>query len=179
MHPVKIAWHRLVRCAHDRANAGQRGRASARLSRGLVATLAGAVLLGFGAAPAFAWDARTTEGTSRERAYTTTPLPPGGDQCSLGAPDSVRGLYDFSWACYAHDVCYQNHALNGRNRSRGDCDAILLTKARAECDSRHNRWNPKRYACRDIATYYWEGVRVAGTWSWNSCNPRAPNCPNR
>jgi hypothetical protein len=128
------------------------------------------VLLGFGAAPALAWDARTTEGTAAERRNTTTPLPPGGDQCSLGAPDYVWSLYDFSWACYAHDACYQNHQLNGRKRSRLDCDNIMLAKMVAECDSRHGRWNPKRYVCRDAATKYWGAVRAVGQPSWNSWN---------
>jgi hypothetical protein len=140
------------------------------LRSGLVAAAAVSVLLGFGAAPALAWDARTTEGTRAERANTTTPLPPGGDQCSLGAPDYVWSLYDFSWACYAHDVCYQNHQLNGRGRSRLDCDNIMLAKMVAECDSRHGRFNPKRYACRDVAARYWAGVRAFGLPSWNSWN---------
>lgn len=142
----------------------------APLRNGLLAAITASVLLVFGAAPALAWDARTTEGTQAERSNTTTPLPPGGDQCSLGAPDYVRSLYDFSWACYAHDVCYQNHQLNGRRRSRLDCDNIMVAKMGAECDSRHGQFNPKRYACRTTATHYWAGVRALGLPSWNSWN---------
>jgi hypothetical protein len=132
--------------------------------------LAAAVLLAFMAAPALAWEARNTEGTPAEQANTTTPRPPGDDQCSLGAPDKVRGLYDFSWACYAHDVCYQNHQLNDRKRSRLDCDNILLAKMRAECDSAHGRYNPKRYACRKAASTYYAAVRAVGEPSWRSWN---------
>lgn len=128
--------------------------------------VAASVLLCFGAAPALAWEARTIEGTEAERRNSTTSLPPGGDQCSLGAPDSVKDLYDFSWACYAHDLCYQNHQLNGQERSRSACDNILLAKAVAECDSR----NPKRRACQVAARAYWAGVRAAGKPSWESWN---------
>ena len=167
----RIAAHRrLVGCHHDQVPRGASRSTRSPLTSGLVAAVTASVLLGFGAAPALAWDARTTEGTSVERRNTTTPLPPGGDQCSLKAPDSVWGLYDFSWACYAHDVCYQNHQLNGRSRSRLDCDNILRAKAWAECDSRHGRWNPKRYACRDVANRYWLVVRAVGQPSWDSWN---------
>ncbi|MGI9099903.1 MAG: phospholipase A2 [Solirubrobacteraceae bacterium] len=165
-----VARRRLVGSHDDQLLGGPGRRRRARLRSGLVAAAAASVLLGFGAAPALAWDARSTEGTAAERRNTTTPLPPGGDQCSLGAPDYVWSLYDFSWACYAHDVCYQNHQLNGRTRSRLDCDNIMLAKMVAECDSRHGRWNPKRYVCRDAATKYWGAVRAVGQPSWNSWN---------
>jgi hypothetical protein len=165
------AHRRVVGSRHDPvlSQPGRRRRRS-RLRSGLVAAVTASVVLGFGAAPAFAWDARTTEGTAAERKNTTTPLPPGGDQCSLGAPDLVWSLYDFSWACYAHDVCYQNHQLNGRGRSRLDCDNIMRAKMFAECDSRHGRWNPKRYVCRNTANHYWAAVRAVGQISWNSWN---------
>ncbi|MDQ3850555.1 MAG: phospholipase [Actinomycetota bacterium] len=141
-----------------------------RIRGGLVAAVGASVLLGVGAPPALAWKARTTEGTSAERRNTTTPLPPGGDQCSLGAPDRVPSLYDFSWACYAHDVCYQNHQLNGRRRSRLDCDNIFAAKMAAECNARHGRWNPKRYTCHHAASKYWAAVRATGRPAWNSWN---------
>ena len=136
----------------------------------LAAVVTATALLGSGVAPAHAWSARTTEGTPAEQRNTTTPLPPGGDQCSLGAPDYVAGLYDFSWACYAHDVCYQNHQLNGVSRTRRNCDDIMLAKMVAECDTRHGRWNPKRYVCRDVADHYWLAVRLVGEPSWRSWN---------
>jgi hypothetical protein len=164
------ARRRFVGSTHDQvlARAGRGPRH--RLRSGLVAAVAASVLLGFGAAPALAWDARTTEGTTAERNNTTTPLPPGGDQCSLGAPDYVWSLYDFSWACYAHDVCYQNHQLNGQGRSRLNCDNIMLAKMYAECNSRHGRFNPKRYVCRNAANHYWAAVRAVGLPAWNSWN---------
>jgi hypothetical protein len=37
-------------------------------------------------------------GTAQERINTSTPPPPGGDQCTA-SPDKVPGLYDFSYAC--------------------------------------------------------------------------------
>jgi hypothetical protein len=46
-------------------------------------------------------------GTAQERIATSAPPPPGGDQCTL-SPDKVPGLCDFSYACYAHDLCWQN-----------------------------------------------------------------------
>lgn len=165
-----VARRRSVGLPHDRAPAPPGRRTRSRFAGGLVAAVAASVLLGLAAAPALAWDARTTEGTPAERRNTTTPLPPGGDQCSLGAPDYVWSLYDFSWACYAHDACYQNHQLNGRKRSRLDCDDIMLAKMRAECDSRHGRFNPKRYMCRNAAGKYYAAVRAVGQWSWDSWN---------
>jgi len=155
--------------SHADTSATRRG-GRRRLKSSLVAAITATALLGFGAAPALAWDARTTEGTPAERANTSTPPPPGGDQCSLGSPDLVKGLYDFSWACYAHDVCYQNHQLNGQNHSRAGCDSIFLAKMDAECKSRHSSWNPKRTLCLHVSEAYWAAVRAAGEPSWNSWN---------
>lgn len=140
------------------------------LWRSLTAVVMIGALTAISASPAHAWDARSIEGTEAERRNTTTPLPPGGDQCSLGAPDEVPRFYDFSWGCYAHDVCYQNHQLNGAGRSRLDCDNIMLAKLDAECRDRHSRWSPTRYACYEVADTYWEAVRLLGLPSWNSWN---------
>ncbi len=137
---------------------------------GLGAALLASVLLAVTAAPALAWDARTIEGTEAERRNTTTQLPPDGDQCSLGAPDMIPLLYEFSWACYAHDVCYQNHQLNGVVRTRRRCDDIMLAKMHAECDSRHSWYNPNRHVCRRAGDAYYGVVRAVGLTAWLSWN---------
>ncbi len=103
----------------------------------LVTAVAVAGLLMLATAAAHAWDARTQEGTPAERSNTTTPTNMANDQCSLKVPDIVSGVYNFSWACYAHDVCYQNHQLNGIWRSRETCDDIFKAKMDAECLARH------------------------------------------
>lgn len=142
-----------------------RARRRARLS--LLTAAATTAVLACMAAPALAHHARTIEGTASERARTTTPLPPGGDQCTR-SPDSVIGFYDFSWACYAHDACYQNHSLNGRAESRFGCDNIFLGKMRHECEYRHAWWSPARYRCYDVAWAYYAFVRAFGGPAYNS-----------
>lgn len=142
---------------------------SLTLLRRLLPLVMVAALLAVGATPALAHHGRTTEGTAAERAHTRTPLPPRGDQCS-NAPDSVRGFYDFSWACYAHDVCYQNHSLNGRRESRFGCDNIFLGKMRHECRYRHAWWSPARYRCYEVANSYYGFVRAFGYWAYKSWN---------
>jgi hypothetical protein len=109
--------------------------------------------------------ARAIVGTPDEQRNTSTPLPPDGNQCTA-SPDSMPGLYDFSWACYAHDLCYQNHSVNGVPMSRSECDSMFLTRMLAECDSRHSWWNPARYACRDMARTYFLAVRTFGGWAY-------------
>ena len=148
------------------APAAQRARVS------LLALAATTAALAVTAAPAMAHHARTIEGTASERARTTTPLPPGGDQCTR-SPDSVVGFYDFSWGCYAHDVCYQNHRLNGHAESRFGCDNIFLGKMRHECSYRHAWWSPARYSCYDVANTYYAFVRAFGGPAYNSY--RDPN----
>jgi hypothetical protein len=137
--------------------------------RSALAALGATALLAISAAPAVAHHARTVAGTAAERNNTTTPRPPGGDQCS-NSPDSVVGLYDFSWACYAHDVCYQNHRLNGHAESRFGCDNIFLGKMRHECEYRHGWWSPARYTCYDVASTYYGFVRAFGARAYNSWN---------
>ena len=146
-------------------------RKPGQLRRSLIVTVVATVLQGgTGVGPAHAWDARTTEGTAAELANTSTPLPPNGDQCSLFSPDSISGLYEFSWACHAHDVCYQNHQLNGRDRTRVECDEIMVAKMVAECRARHSWRNRKRYVCFAAAERYFWAVRLLGELSWRSWN---------
>ncbi len=154
-------------------------RSSRRLRAAVAAILATGALLLVGAAPALAWDARTVEGTAAEQRNTTTPRPPGGDQCSLGSPDSLPGLYDFSWACYAHDVCYQNHQIGNTRYTRAQCDAIMLFKMYAECEFRHRWWSPARGVCRNAANAYYAAVRAFGLPSWLSWRPLPDQRPAR
>lgn len=142
------------------------------LIRASATAFAVAAMLAGAATPAHAWDARTIEGSPAERSNTTTPAPPNEEQCSLGARDVIKGLFDFSWACYAHDVCYQNHQLNGIVRDRAGCDAIFLAKMKAECKSRHRR-GLKRSACNRVAATYYRAVRSpVGEKTWKSWRGR-------
>ena len=147
-----------------------------RCSKAVVAALVLTGLVSATPAAAETWRARTLEGTPAERSNTTTPPHPSKDQCSLKAPDASGSLFDFSMACYAHDVCYQNHQLNGRRRGRADCDAILRAKMTAECTSRHGRFNPRRLECLGYVPFYWTAVRAAGDLpgisSWDSWRGR-------
>lgn len=75
-------------------------------------------------------------GTPSERANTTTPLPPRGDQCSY-SPDTIVGIVDFSYSCYGHDLCWQNNSYNGTRQSESSCNRIFLDNMRRECDEQN------------------------------------------
>lgn len=124
-----------------------------------ILALAG-ILLVLGASTA---GADALPGTPAERANTNTPLPPGGDQCSF-VPDQNFGWgpdFDFNLACYAHDVCYANHALDGVARSRSQCDSIFLDLMLADCRARGSG------PCQGVAYTYHYGVRAFGGPAYN------------
>jgi hypothetical protein len=99
-------------------------------------------------------------GTAQERINTSTPPPPGGDQCTL-SPDTIAGLYDFSYACYAHDLCWQNGSFGGRPMTVAACNDEFRRRMRDHCDRRHT--GARERACFGIADIYYAAVSVAGT----------------
>jgi hypothetical protein len=106
-------------------------------------------------------------GTPDERARTTTPPPPGGDQCSMSPDVAGTGdwiLYDFSYACYGHDVCWQNGTLDGERQTIGSCNQIFEDLMREHCDLRWTGFGSgaPENACFAAASAYREAVDIAG-----------------
>jgi Prokaryotic phospholipase A2 len=99
-------------------------------------------------------------GTAQERINTSTPPPPGGDQCTL-SPDTLPGLYDFSYACYAHDLCWQNGSIGGRPMTVGACNDEFRRRMRNHCDRRNT--GARERACFAVADIYFAAVSAAGT----------------
>jgi hypothetical protein len=102
-------------------------------------------------------------GTAQERMNTTTPPPPGGDQCSF-SPDHVPGLYDFSYACYAHDLCWQNATMGGSPMTIGQCNDEFRRRMRDHCDRRNTGFGSgfRENLCFDAADTYFAAVSAAG-----------------
>ncbi len=128
---------------------GAHGRA------GLIALLAIAVL----ALSASVAEALSVPGTWAERANTTTPYPPGGDQCSY-SPDTIVGIVDFSVSCYGHDLCWQNNSYNGRSQTESSCNQIFLNNMRQQCDEQNTGFGssiPEAF-CRGAAEDYYTVV---------------------
>jgi Prokaryotic phospholipase A2 len=98
-------------------------------------------------------------GTAQERINTSTPAPPGGDQCTL-SPDTLPGLYDFSYACYAHDLCWQNGSFGGRPMTIGACNDEFRRRMRDHCDRRNT--GARERACFAVADIYFAAVSAAG-----------------
>lgn len=106
-------------------------------------------------------------GTPEERIHTRTPPPPGGDQCS-SSPDTfqvpgVGRLYDFSYACYGHDLCWQNGTYGGVPRDLFECNRIFLASMRDHCDRRHTGFGSGllENRCFEIAEVYFAAVQAA------------------
>lgn len=95
-------------------------------------------------------------GTPAERANTTTPLPPGGDQCSY-SPDTIAGIVDFSYSCYGHDLCWQNNSYNGAPQTESSCNQIFLDNMRQECDEQNTGFGSSipEQVCRVAAEDYY------------------------
>lgn len=102
-------------------------------------------------------------GTADERINTTTPPPPDGDQCSYSF-DKVPGLYDFSYACYAHDLCWQNGTIGGTPMTIGACNDEFRRRMRDHCDRRNTGFGSgfRENICFDAADAYFAGVSAAG-----------------
>jgi Prokaryotic phospholipase A2 len=102
-------------------------------------------------------------GTAQERIATSTPPPPAGDQCTA-SPDKVPGLYDFSYGCYAHDLCWQNGSIGGRPMTIGACNDEFRRRMRDHCDRRNTGFGSgvRENACFDVADTYFAAVSAAG-----------------
>jgi hypothetical protein len=102
-------------------------------------------------------------GTAQERMNTSTPPPPGGDQCSF-SPDHVPGLFDFSYACYARHLCWQNGSIGGRSMTIGECNNEFRRRMRDHCDRRNTGWGSgfRENLCFDAADTYFAAVSAAG-----------------
>jgi Prokaryotic phospholipase A2 len=120
---------------------------------GLMAATAATLVMAFGAASA---EAIPLPGTPSERANTTTPLPPGGDQCS-SSPDTIAGLVDFSYSCYGHDLCWQNNSYNGSPETESSCNQIFLDNMEKECDEQNTGFGSSipQNACEGFAHDYY------------------------
>jgi Prokaryotic phospholipase A2 len=105
-------------------------------------------------------------GTSSERANTTTPLPPDGDQCSW-APDTIAGLVDFSYSCYGHDLCWQNNSYNGSPETESSCNEIFLDNMREECDEQNTGFGSSipEGICKGFAEDYYDAVSAVSAVS--------------
>jgi hypothetical protein len=98
-------------------------------------------------------------GTPEERIAVRTPPPPAGDQCSH-SPDRTR-IYDFSYACYGHDICWQLGTYGGATVGLPECNRIFLGAMRDHCERRHAGRPVRRRACRAAARTYYAAVEAA------------------
>jgi hypothetical protein len=105
------------------------------------------------AAPAGAQEA-TVE--SIDASALALPFDDGGS-CT-GVPDSLPGVFDFTTACAAHDLCYA-----GGQQTQAQCDEQFRQDMNALCVAQHpGTLNPVRYVCLTFAQLYYAGVRFFG-----------------
>ena len=79
-----------------------------------------------------------------------------GGACT-GVPDTLPGIFDFTEACEAHDVCY---AAGG---DRLACDVEFREDLGDLCRAQHpDVFDVRRYACLGFADLYFFGVRLFG-----------------
>jgi Prokaryotic phospholipase A2 len=135
---------------------GAHGRA------GLISLLTVAVL----AVSASAAQALAVPGTAAERANTTTPGPPGGDQCSF-SPDTIAGIVDFSVSCYGHDLCWQNNSYNGRSQTETSCNEIFRDNLRQQCDEQNTGFGSSipEGVCMSAAQDYYTAVSAVSRFA--------------
>lgn len=134
-------------------------RTTAPRRTGLITVLAAFLSTFVLAVSATTAEAIPLPGTESERANTTTPLPPDGDQCS-SSPDTIAGLVDFSYSCYGHDLCWQNNSYNGYSETESSCNQIFLDNMREECDEQNTGFGSSipESACKTIAEDYYTVV---------------------
>jgi hypothetical protein len=95
-------------------------------------------------------------GTPAERANTSTPLPPDGDQCSY-SPDTLGPVVDWSYSCYGHDLCWQNGSYDGVTKDKHECNLIFRDNMRTECDEQNTGFGssvPEEFCQREAEDYY-------------------------
>lgn len=103
-------------------------------------------------------------GNPQERANTTTPLPPGGDQCSY-SPDALPELVDVSFPCYGHDLCRQNNSYDGVEQTERGCNGIFLDNMRAECDEQNTGFGAPSPSRRASFRHYFTVVSAVSAVS--------------
>jgi hypothetical protein len=83
-------------------------------------------------------------------------FPDDGGTCT-GVPDAIRGVFDFTDACAAHDACYRS------GEDQATCDETFRHDMVAECMAQHpSAFDPARHACLTFAQLYYFGVRLFG-----------------
>ena len=79
-----------------------------------------------------------------------------GPPCT-GVPNSIPGIFDFSQACQAHDLCY------AQGVDRATCDVQFREDMSELCEVQHpDPLDARRYACLAFADLYFAGVRLFG-----------------
>ena len=80
-----------------------------------------------------------------------------GGSCT-GVPDALPGIFDFTTACAAHDLCYA-----GGEQTQAECDTQFRQDMNALCVAQHPAaLDPVRYVCLTFAQLYYAGVRFFG-----------------
>lgn len=138
----------------------------------LKTTLAGAALavgVGVGgtalsASPVAAQAAATPAVTAPVAAAPAAPAALNRDTCT-NAPDSGP-TWNFHDACLRHDNCYANKPYGNSQWGRLRCDAVFWNDMMASCNSRYSWYDPRRYACREVADVYFSVVVAAGWYYW-------------
>lgn len=105
------------------------------------------------AAPAGAQEATVDE---TDVATQIGPFPDGGT-CT-GVPDAIPGVFDFTDACAAHDLCYASG-----QQTQGQCDESFRQDMVATCAVQHpSALDARRYLCLSFAQLYFFGVQLFG-----------------
>jgi hypothetical protein len=80
-----------------------------------------------------------------------------GEPCTA-VPDTIPGVFDFTSACAAHDLCYA-----GGEQTQAACDNQFLRDMTASCVAQHPAaLDPLRYVCLTFAQLYYAGVALFG-----------------
>ena len=84
-----------------------------------------------------------------------------GEPCTA-VPDAIPGIFDFTSACAAHDLCY-----GGGQQTQAQCDDQFLQDMSALCVAQHpEALSPLRLVCLTFAQLYYGGVRLFGQFSF-------------
>jgi len=80
-----------------------------------------------------------------------------GEPCTA-VPNALPGIFDFTAACAAHDLCYASG-----EQTQAACDDQFLQDMNALCAAHHpGALNPLRLVCLTFAQLYYGGVRLFG-----------------
>jgi hypothetical protein len=82
---------------------------------------------------------------------------PDGGSCT-GVFDAIPGIFDFTAACAAHDVCYASGT-----QTQLACDDAFRQNMVAACATQHpSALDGRRFLCLTFAQLYYFGVRLFG-----------------